>query len=296
MSFTNIETSLVQSYGRNVQLMAQRMGSKLRDKVLVENPVGERHYFELYNTNAAMQEVLVRNADVNVTDTQFERRAVDLRSFEDAKFINKFDMVQMLIDPMSPIVQAQAAQMGRQIDDLIINAAYADMKTGKSGTGTSSPTTAIAIDSWAYGQGTGNSNMTISKIIEANVAFNNSDVAMEDRYLVLDPVNHGKILAAAEATSADFVSSRNLETGRIDGLVGFKLIEHTGIPTDGSGYRRCFAFQKTGMALAITKDAMSRITERDDKSGYPWQAYICLQMEATRLENTKVREIKCLAT
>lgn len=296
MSFTNIETSFVQQYGRNVQMMAQQMGSKLRDKVMTEPVTGERHYFELYNTNSAMTEVNVRHGDVNLTDTQFERRAVDLVDYEDAKLISKFDTIKMLADPMSPVVQAQAAQMGRQIDDIIIASLYADMKTGKSGTTTVSPATAIAVNSWAYGTGSGNANLTISKLIEAAAGFDNNDVAMEDRYLLVDPVNHAKLLATAEATSSDFVTARSLVTGEVEGLVGFKLIKSTRLPVDGSGYRRCFAFQKTGVALAVGKDATSRITERDDKSGYPWQAYISLSMAATRLENSKVREIKCLAT
>lgn len=294
--FNNIETSFVQQYGRNVQMMAQQMGSKLRDKVMTETVTGERHYFELYNTNSAMQEVTVRHGDLNATDTVFERRAVDLVDYEDTKWLSSFDKAKMLADPLNPVVQAQAAQMGRQIDDIIIAAAYADMKTGKSGTTTSSATTAIAINSWAYGTGTGNSNLTISKIIELQAAFDANDVPLEGRYLVVDPINHSKLLATAEATSSDFVTNRNLESGRVEGLVGFDLIVSSRIGVDGSGYRRCFGFQKSGLALAVGVDAKTDISINRQKSGLPVQAYIALSMGATRLENSKVREIKCLAT
>lgn len=296
MSFPNIETSFVQQYGRNVQMMAQQTGTKLRGTVLEETVTGERHYFELYNTNSGMQEVTTRHSDINITDTEFERRAVDLLDYEDAKFVSDFDKVKMLADPLSPIVQAQAAQMGRQIDDIVIDAFYADMKTGKSGSTTVAAQAAVAVDSWAYGTGSGDANMTISKIIEAAASFDNDDVPMEERYLVLDPINHSKLLATAEATSADFVTARSLVTGEIEGLVGFKLIKSTRLPVDGSGYRRCVAFQKTGMGLAVGIDAKSDISVRKDKTGHPLQAYICLSMAATRLENKKVKEIKCLAT
>lgn len=296
MSFTNIDVSLVQNYGRNVQMMAQQMNSKLRDKVLIENPTGERHYFELYNTNSAMQEVNTRNADINYTDTKFERRAVDIIDYDDAKLIPKFDMVKMLADPTSPIVQSQAAQLGRQIDDVIIAGAFANMKAGKSGGTSVAASTAIAVDSWAYGTGSGNANLTISKIIELAAAFDNEDVPENDRYLVVDPVNHAKLLATAEATSSDFVTNRNLETGKIEGLVGFDLIVSSRVLTDTSGYKRCFGFQKSGIGLAINKEPMSDISENKTKRGLPFQAYICMSMGATRLENSKFREIKCLAT
>jgi len=296
MPFTNIDTSLVQNYGRNVQMMAQQKGSKLRDKVLIENPTGERHYFELYNTNDALATVDTRNADIQYTDTKFERRAVDIVDYDDAKLISKFDTVKMLADPMSPVVQAQSAQLGRQIDDIIIAGALADMKTGKSGSTTSAATTAIAINSWAYGTGSGNSNLTISKIIELAAAFDDDDVPENERFLVVDPVNHAKLLATAEATSSDFVTNRSLETGKIEGLVGFDLIVSTRVLTDGSGYKRCFGFQKSGLGLAINKDVVSDISENKTKRGLPYQAYICLSMGATRLENSKMREVKCLAT
>lgn len=296
MSFTNPPVSFVQEYGATVQMMAQQMESKLANAVRVENPQAERYYFELYNTNGAMNLVTNRFEDINPTDTVFERRAVDLLDYDFSQFVDSFDKLKMLIDPASAIVQAQAAQMNRQKDDIIIAAFYADMKTGKTGSTTSALTQTVGINSWAYGTGSGNSNMTISKIIEAMTTLDSADVPMEDRYLVIDPVNHAKLLATAEATSSDFITSRSLETGEVDGLCNFKFIKSTRLPLDGSGYRRCVAFQKSGMGLAIAQAPTFDISQRKDKRGQPWQAYLSLSMAGTRLENTKVTEIKCLAT
>lgn len=296
MSYTNPPVSFVQEYGSTVQMMAQQMESKLANAVRVENPQAERFYFDLYNTNSAMNLVTNRFEDINPTDTAFERRAVDLLDYDFSQFVDSFDKLKMLIDPTSAIVQAQAAQMNRQKDDIIIAAFYADMKTGKAGAGTSALTQTVAINSWAYGTGSGNSNMTISKIIEAMTTFDNADVDMNDRYLVLDPINHAKLLATAEATSSDFITSRSLETGEVNGLCNFKFIKSTRLPVDGSGYRRCVAFQKSGMGLAVAQAPTFDISQRKDKRGQPWQAYLSLSMAATRLENTKVTEIKCLAT
>lgn len=296
MSFTNIETSFVQEYSANVQMMAQRKG-KLRDYVTIEAGVtGERHYFELYDKTDTISEVTTRHGDINLQDTNFKRVAVDMTDYEDARIVGGFDKLKMLADPMSPVVMAQATSFGRQIDDLIINSIYADIKTGKSGTSTEAAQAAIAVNSWAYGTGSGNANMTISKIIEAMTAFDNADVDMDDRVLVLDPVNHSKLLATAEATSSDFVTGRNLETGEVDGLCGFKLVKHTGVGTDTSGYKRCFAMQKSGIALAIGMDVKADITQRKDKSGQPYQVYHAMSMAATRLEQAKTIEIKCLAS
>jgi len=272
MAFTNPTTSFIQEYGATVQMMAQQKQSKLRGAVREEQVSGERHYFDLYGTNGDMSQVTTRFEDKQYTDTLFERRAVDLLDYDFTQAIDKFDKLKTLIDPTSSVVQAQAAQMNRKIDDIVIAALYADMKTGKTGSGTSSLTQTVAINSWAYGTGSGNSNMTISKIIEAMTTFDAADVDMEDRYLLIDPVNHAKLLATAEATSSDFITSRSLETGEVDGLCNFKFIKSTRLPVDGSGYKRCFAFQKSGMALATALAPEFDIYQAKEKRGNPWVA------------------------
>ena len=296
MSFTNPPTSFIQQYGSTVQMMAQQTTSKLAGAVRAENVSGERFYFELYNTNPAMSVVTNRFEDINPVDTFYERRAVDLVDYDFSQFVDSFDKLKMLIDPASSIVQAQAAQKNRQVDDIIINSIYADMKTGKTGSGVSALPAGVAINSWAYGTGSGNSNLTISKIIEAMTTLDNADVPMEDRYMLIDPINHAKLLATAEATSSDYITSRSLETGEVDGLCNFKFIKSTRIPTDGSGYRRCVAWHKSGLGLAVAQEAKFDITQRKDKRSQPWQAYFSMSMAGTRLENSKVVEIKCLAT
>lgn len=298
MSFTNPPVSFVQEYGSTVQMMAQQMQTKLREAVRIENANGERFYFELYNENGDMNAVTNRFEDINPTDTLFERRAVDLLDYDFSQFVDSFDKLKMLIDPTSSIVQAQAAQMNRKMDDIIIASLFADMKTGKTGSTTSALPAGqvVAVNSWAYGTGSGNANLTISKLIESAAILDNNDVPMEDRYFVMDPVNHSKLLATAEATSSDFITSRSLETGKVDGLVGFKFIKSTRLPVDGSSYRRCFAWHKSGVGLAVAKEPTFDISQRKDKRGMPWQAYLSLSMAGTRLENDKVVEVKCLAT
>lgn len=296
--FDNPPVSFVQNYGRNVQMMAQQQASRLRDKVLTENPTGTRHYFDLYNTNDAMRQVTDRFADIQSTDTKFKRVAVDLLDYDDAKMVDSFDKLKMLIDPMSPIVMAQAAQMGRQIDDIIIAGAFGNMLSGQAGATSTAFTSGqqVAVNSWAYGSGTGNANLTISKILEAKQKLDSAEVPEEGRVLVIDAINNTKLLATAEATSKDFVSQANLERGKIMSFAGFEFIHSERLPTDGSGYRRVLAFQRTGLGLAIAQDPKADITQRKDKRSLPWQAYISLSMAATRLEDSKVVEIKCLAT
>jgi len=61
---------------------------------------------------------------------------------------------------------------------------------------------------------------------------------------------------------------------------------------DGSGDRLCYAFAQDGLKLAVGKDVMARIDERNDKS-YSTQVYYCATFGATRMEENKVVEIAC---
>jgi hypothetical protein len=298
MSFSNITTAFVQSYGTDVKMMAQQEASRLYNLIRVEQPNAERHYFELYNSTSGMAAVTNRNGDLAYTESAFERRAVDVIDYEDSILINKFDVQKMLADPVNPIVKGQAANAGRLIDSLINNAALGNMLSGKTGSTTTALPAGqqIAVNSWAYGAGTGNANLTISKILEAKAKMDAAEVPDADRYMVVDGINMTKLLATAEATSKDFVSSANLENGMIANFAGFKFVRSEQLPTDGSGYRRCYAFQGTGLGLAMNQNVTARIDELVGKSGMPYQAYIAMAMAATRLEDAKVVEVKCLAT
>ncbi len=290
-----VTEAFVQQFNTNVMHLSQQKGSRLADKVRKESQKSKAQFFDRIGLTAAVKRT-GRHAATPQMDTPHSRRMVTMEDYEWSDLVDDQDKIRMLIDPTSSIVQAQAAQMNRKVDDIIIASLYADMKTGKTGSGTSALTETVNINSWAYGTGSGNSNLTISKLIEAAGILDENDVAMEDRYIVMDPVNHSKLLATAEATSSDFITSRSLETGKVDGLVGFKFIKSTRLPTDGSGYRRCFAWHKSGMALGIAKNPTFDISQRKDKRGQPWQAYLSLSMAGTRLENDKVVEIKCLAS
>lgn len=298
MSFQNIDTAFVQSYGRNVQMISQQMNSRLFSKVRVENPTGERHYFELYGTHAEPEEVTVRHGDLNYQDTVFSRVAVDVIAYEDPRLISKFDEVKMLVDPLSPVVAAQAASFGRKIDKLICEAAFAAKLTGKTGTTSSSFPAAnvVAVDDHDFGSGSGDALLTVSKILQAKAILDANEVPEDGRFFVADGYNLTALLGTAEASSKDFVSQANIERGELKYFGGFEFIKTEQVQLDGSGYRRCVAGHKNGLGFAVNKNPMSDISENKGKSGLPYQAYYCMQGAATRLDDNAIVEVKCLAT
>lgn len=298
MAFENPSVGFVQQYGQNVQMLAQQTVSKLYGLVNRETVTGKRHYFDTYGEHDAMRNADIRFQPLVNTDTKHGRRAVDLKDFYDSKLVDSFDKLKTLIDPNGAISRAQAAQIGRQIDDVLIEGFFADAKTGETGSTTLAlpSSQVVAVNSHTFGSGSGNANMTISKMIEAAEQMNSDNVPEEGRYLVLDTLNHAKLLQLAETTSIDFATTRNLQTGKIEGMLGFMFIQSTRLPVDGSGHRRCFAFQRDALAVAVGQDPMYDVSIRKDIVSMPWQAYISMSMAATRIDDKGFVEIKCLAT
>lgn len=299
MAYDNINTAFIQNYGNTVYMMAQQKESRLINTVLTETPTGKRHYFDLYNKHGDMNTVTQRFAPIGVADTKFERRAVDLVDYDFANLVDNFDKLKMLIDPSASITQAQAAQVARKMDKIIIDGFFADMKTGEAGAGTSAlpASQQVAVNYWGqFGSGSGNAALTVAKVIRAAQILDANEVPLEDRYFVVDAFNHATLLAAAEVASRDFNVKPVLVDGRIGNFMGFNFILTEQLPVDGSGHRRCVAFQKTGMGAAIPLSPMADITQRKDITSLPYQYYMMLSMAATRLENEKVVEVKCLAS
>jgi hypothetical protein len=74
--------------------------------------------------------------------------------------------------------------------------------------------------------------------------------------------------------------------------MGFKWIPSERLYKSGTD-RYTVAWAKSGMALGVGAEVMTRLTERADKS-YAMQPYARMSIGATRVEDAKVVEVACL--
>jgi len=192
----------------------------------------------------------------------------------------------MLIDPTSSYARAAAAAIGRSMDDVIIDALGGTAKTGKDGT------TSTALPS-SQKVAVGASGLTIAKLVSAKKILdqNNVDPSIK-RYIVVSPEQIEDLLNNTTVTSSDFNTVKALAQGDISSFVGFEFIVSNRLSVDGSSDRLCYAFAQDGIKLAIGKDVMARVDERNDKS-YSTQVYYCSTFGATRMQEDKVVEIAC---
>lgn len=284
-----ITTAFVEQYSRNVSMLSQQMGSKLRGTVDVETITGKHAFFEQIGVTAA-QKKLSRHGDTPQIDTPHDRRRVSLDDYEWADLIDDSDKVRMLIDPTSSYAKAAAAAMGRSMDDVIITAFNASADTGVSG-GTS-----VALPSGSkFSTSNQSDGLTLAKLRSAKKFFDANDVDPSlARYIVCGAQQISDLLGDSTITSADFNTVRALVQGEIDTFLGFKFVTSNRLPFDATHTddRLCFAYTEDAIKLAVGKDVQAKISERADKS-YSTQVYYCMSVGATRMEEDKVFQIPC---
>ena len=286
---SEITTAFVQQYSANVQMLAQQMGSRLREAVDVESITGKNAYFDQVGSVTA-QVRTSRHSSTPQIDTPHSRRRVSLADYEWADLIDDADKVRMLIDPTSSYAKAAAAAMGRAMDDVIITALGGTAYTGETG-GTS-----VALPSTQkFATSNQSDGLTVAKLLDAKKKMDLADVDPSiPRYIVCGATQISDLLNTTEVKSSDFNTVKALAQGQIDSYLGFKFIMSNRLSFDASNTddRLVFAFTKDAIKLAIGKDVTARIDERADKS-YSTQVYYCMSIGATRMEEEKVVQIPC---
>ena len=287
-----ITTHFIDQYGQNIMLLSQQQGSRLRDTVTFETVNGKRKSFDQVGKVAAVKRQS-RHADTPLVETPHTRRWATLSDYELADLVDQQDKIRTLNDPTNSYVQAQAWAMGRSMDDEIITAATGTASTGQNGDGSKSFPSGQQIAHNYVGTGSASANnLTISKMRRAKAILDANEVPETDRYMAVTSSQIQDLLGDDEITSADYNSVRALVQGQVNTFLGFTIRRIERLKTDSSGYRRCLAYHKPGLGLAVGQAPLPRITERADKS-YAVQAYISMSIGAVRVEEERVVEIKC---
>jgi len=283
-----------QRFRNTLDLLAQQTDSRLAAAVQMESGTGKTHWYDAIGTTAA-QQIVGRYQDTPNNDITHQRTRVDLAGYNVGHMLDSIDALQTLEDPRSRYVQACHAAMNRQKDSVINTAFWADVYRGETGGTTVSFPAAnqVAVNSWAYGSGSGNTGLTVSKLIEAKQKLMAGEVDPDEEcFCAVSSKQMANLLATTEVTSADYNSVKALVDGKVNQFMGFTFIHSERLATDGSSYRRVPAWQKSGMFMAVGADIKANVSQRADKN-YNWQVYHEMFLGASRVEDAKVIEIKC---
>lgn len=292
----NIDKAFVQQFKDNLRHRSQQKGSKLMSTVEVEKVNGKAYYFEILEPASASIRT-DRHGVTPINDIGHTRRKVTMKDLHWGEMIDDPDKVRMLINPEGAYAKAGARELGRQIDDLILeaatgNAVEVDAADAESNVAFSTNNT---VDE---DFGTVDSNLSVVKVIEAHRLLAKNEVDMdEDLFLVLNASALHALLNDEKATSGDYHTSRALVSGELNTYMGFNIIrtERLRGTADGTDVDpvQCLAYARTGMGLAMGKDINVRIGE-DPSYRFSTRVYATLTCGAVRIEDEKVIKIECV--
>jgi hypothetical protein len=269
-----------QKFSRNIMPLAQQKESRLHAWVYKEDVTGVKKFSQDQIGVWTMQQVNGRAPATPENDPLFGRRWGDVYDYHDNRILGREDKLKILSDPASMMTKSASGAIGRQIDDTIIDAALGTAYYGETGS------SSIALPS-SQQIADGSTPMTIAKIQEIARIFDEGNVEMEDRCLVMNPLAKEDLLGDTKATSTDYMNVRNLVNGNIDTFYGFKIIWSTRLPVVSATVTSCFAFQRYGLMLGEQGGAFVETDRRPDKS-YMWQVYYAINHGAVRLEDSRV--------
>lgn len=288
-----VETHQIVQYSTNVNLLLQQRGSKLRGLVSEGQYRGKQASPVDQIAPVATSRRTTRAQPIVWSPANTDRRWVFPLTDFWSDGIDQIDKLKMIVDPMSAYVQNGAYAMGRFIDDCIIDAAFADAKTGEAA-GTT--TSFLAGNQVAVNFGSAsNTNISVAKLKEARriLRAHEVDLEMDPITAIINASAETALLNEIEIVSKEFNDKPVLVDGKLTRWLGINFVHCERLDTDGSGYYRIPVFAKSGMHLGVWDEVKTDVSQRNDLTGLPWQVYVEGTFGATRTEEKKVVELKC---
>ena len=280
---TQITTAFVRQWERGITHLAEQKMSRFRGKTrFVRIADGDRAYIDQLGSVTA-QPHTTRHGDTPLTDTPHSRRQVTLTPYKHADLVDKADQIRTLNDPTNAYMIAFGRAFGRAIDDVVIAATFATANTGVDGS------TTAAFDTTNY-QIAATGVLTIAQLAEASQILRSAENDPEEGFFFACSARQIEdMMNDSVAMSADYTTLRGLMTGTVDSFLGFEWIRTERLDLVGAD-RRCIAWAKNSLALAIGEEPNGRISERADKN-YSTQVFMSMDIGATRMDETGVVEI-----
>lgn len=247
---TQLSNNLITIFDSEVKHIYQSEGFTLDGTVRKKTGNAKTFKFPVYGTLKAEEHVPGQDALIqNATQRQATVIANDRRV---VSAVDKFENLQVNYDDRQEAARAQAMAMGRDSDQMIIDALAAS-------------TTTKAITE------AGSNSLTLAKLKSAVEQMEKDEIDLGQCTFLGSYKEKQALLDEIKATSADYVSSRPLETGNFDGFLGVGKYIWIGERPEGglpvsSSKRKNFLWHHDAVGLGEVLNVQTR-TDWDAKLG-----------------------------
>lgn len=199
--------------------------------------------------------VRVPQTDVTPLNVTYSQVSASMTDYIAAEYSDIFHQQKVNFDERRELVQVVGNAIGRQMDQVVIDALNA----------ASSPST-VGTD--IGGSGT---NLNLAKLLAAKKALDTKNVPSEGRCAVIHANGLSSLLDETEVTSSDFASVKALVRGEIDTFLGFKFItlgdrDEGGLPLPST--RTNFFFHKDSVGMGIGMNQRSEVNYVPEKTSF----------------------------
>jgi Tfp pilus assembly protein PilV len=215
------------------------------------NVVGDTYKFRKMGKGTANQKTTA--ADVDPMDVGHSMITATLANWNAPEYTDIFDAAEVNFDEKQELANTIAGALGRRCDQLVIDAMDAI-----------TPTASDIVE--------GGTNLTMAKVIDAQVALRDQGVPNSELFAVIEAQGLGGLLGDEKATSGDYQAIKALVSGEVNTLCGFNFIvietRSEGGLTVASDIVDSYFFQRPAVGLAIGIDMKTEINYVPQKTAW----------------------------
>lgn len=291
----SIDKALITQFSDMVHNETQQMKARLRPYVQIKKMEGDNFAYDGLGS-VEDQELTGRINKVEFSDIEHNRRKIAKRRFVVTLPIDGDDVEGMLLNPENDYAKAVVAAMERRFDRVAVEAAFADVRTGREfeNTVTFANDGGLTVDATA--------GLTYEKLLEINQNFLDNEVGCdmpEKFWLSVTGDEHTALMKEAELTSGDFVRSMAIEQGEMIKAAGMNLIKYGAnvknpLFPEISSERNLIAASARGICVGIAKEIDLKIQERSDYVDVT-QVQAIFTLGAVRTEGALIQKVRVTA-
>lgn len=260
-----IDNALVIQFSNQVHLKAQQVKSRLRPYAQERMVSGQDYYYDDIGSLEAV-EVVSRHQKTAGQDIVHGRRKIRMREFRATIYLDKKDKLETIMDPQAQYSAAVARALYRKADQILSEAAFADVSTGKDAA------TTVTFASDGGSTITATAGATYEKLLELAQSFIDDDIGVdfeEKLFLAITGDEHKSFMQETTLTSGDFTRQMAIEKGRMINAAGFDLIQFganaaTPILSVSGGVRSCISGSTRGLCLGVSQELSIEVDKRPD--------------------------------
>lgn len=269
----NIPVHFLPEFQSGWEHKCQQKVSRLREYVTVGTAVnGESFSFNQLDSSDSTETTGQRLAKTVAAEPETDRRWIYPRTFSKTTIIDRKDNLflgQSAIN-VAELMQVHASAFGRDVDRVIIDAAYGVNQTGKRG---EVPAFVDQILDVKVGGGTQEVSMNLEKLLTIREtlkdvsALSDDAIASGDKLVIVVNANMiTSLLRDTKLTSVEYAAVKALQLGEIHSFAGFHFVQSSMLPVDDNGHSMAIAYMKSGLHLRPWEERIVRITEDKDRS------------------------------